>query len=243
MEKKKTKRQKLNTKYTLPNQDVSVERQLTVLRALVTATGDGQASASEKEVAIKGTAAGMTLADVQKSFAFLSSLALIEGTRQAMTPADDVVKWAKKHEWKPEEAKTILAPFFLKAWFGQAVADAFKLRKKITLDDLIKTLGQTAEAQPADLARPKLRLLVGFLEHFDYIQKGEGETYTLAEARSAEEQGGPEEPPPPPPPPPAPGAAKVSITLNVQLDPSVTEQQAKDLAKAIQTILDTLSKK
>ena len=240
-EKKKKERQRLKAKYTLPNHEVSVQNQLNVLRVLVTASMEGEHSTSAEDVGTKGLALGINPSVVQKCFAFLSELGLIQGTRTAMTPASQVVDWAKQQGSDPDGAKAILAPSFLNAWFGQALADAFKLSEKVALNDLIKILGQTAEAQPADLARPKLRLLMGFLEHFDYVEKGEGDTYTLAEARPVKERAAKPQQPPPPPPPSAAVGAQVSITLNVQLDPTVTEQQAINLAKAIRRILDTLS--
>lgn len=242
MAKERKPRRQLRPKYPLPTHELAVETQLRVLHAIVQASDEGLKEITAEDVAKISKPSAADIIRVRNCLAFFDDIGLIAREKRGapFKPTQLTLQWAKA--WKDKE--TVLRGLFAQSWFGQAVQKALAVapENKLEEDKLVVALGEAAEVPPSNLVEPKLKIIIGHLEHFECIAKNPDDTYSWALAPPAEEQLEElieeEEKFAPPKEKMRP---IISINVNFDVDANITEVEAANIAKAIRMIVEGLT--
>jgi len=170
----KTRRIKTKRKYSLPEARLKFERELEILKALVEFSKKG-----EKPIKYSNFIGLGSTTYVSSELAFFADAGLaIKEKGSKYLPTDEVIEFVNILNWDEEEAKKKLANILSNSWFGDVTIKILKIRNKIGLNDLMKELGKTAEADPNKDVKA-LKRLVEWLEYAGIIEIDENENVRL----------------------------------------------------------------
>jgi len=162
---KKIKRKRIKRKYSLPETRLSFEKELDVLKALVEFSQKGEKPILWQDIQGIGT---QTYMSSELSFFADAGLAIKEKGSKYL-PTSEVIEIVNNLEWSDEKtAKNILKKVLSRSWFGELVIKILSVVKEKSLDEIIKELGKTAEANP-EKDEKAIKRLVKWLKYAEII--------------------------------------------------------------------------
>ena len=164
----KTKRIRTKRKFSLPEARLKFERELEILKALVEFSKKGEQPVGYKE--IHGLGSNVYISSELAFFADAGMAKKEKGSKYL--PTDDVIEFVNSFKWDEEDAKRKLRDILSKSWFGDITIKILNVVGGKDLDDLIKEIGKTAEADP-DKDIKAIKRLVEWLEYAGIIEIGE----------------------------------------------------------------------
>lgn len=167
---------------TLPTDRVVFNKHLSLLRAYAAASGHNTKAVKLAEVA---DIAKISAPTISQANGFFLDVGLLQKTEGGFVPAQEVMAFAKAHEWSPATASHKLAPVMGQTWFAQ------QLLRKLAFDPKMKEADAIAElAQAAGAGREytnQVKVLIDYLEasgivarEGDYLRKPTGQPSTPA---------------------------------------------------------------
>lgn len=137
-----------------------------ILKAYVIASKQGAEAVNYKDVA--AVLADVHPTSVSRNNSFLAEAGFITAERFGYyKPSPEVTSYAKQAPWDEESAKGHIRSLIDRTWFGETIQQQFQLQNTLTREQLVKAFGRKATPDPSDADR--LRLLVDFLEYFEYL--------------------------------------------------------------------------
>ncbi len=199
---------------------MNVENEFRMLRAYAAQSKSGTQAIDFKEVAHLIELDESAVSSSKKFWEEIGALTRIaQGEHK---PVEQVVRWALKADFNPEEANEALHELFDQAWFGAKVREGLTINKDLDRERLATILGNIAGGEKEATA-PRTRVLVEILVKTAYLVESEEGKLSLG-ARSV--------PPPTPVPPESTGQSvlpeKLPPRMNVLADsgPRVQAPQA-----------------
>lgn len=141
----------------LPTDRVSTENFFGILRAYAIASNMGKGLAERGKVAeiVDLNASTITLANP-----FLADTGFISRTGKKFDVAEEVVSFARAHQWNSETAGQKLAPIVKASWFGELLLTRLAF-DSLPLEESIQILADEANAEPK--YRSRLETLLDFM--------------------------------------------------------------------------------
>ncbi len=175
---------------------MNVENEFRMLRAYATQSKSGTQAVDFKDVA---HIIELDESAVSSSKKFWEEVgALVRIAQGEHKPVDQIVRWALKVDFNPEEANAALHELFDLAWFGAKVREAFAVNKDLDRERLAAILGNVAGGE-REATAPRTRVLVEILAQSGYILESEDAKLSLGALKV----------PPPTTVPPGPIAQRV----------------------------------
>jgi hypothetical protein len=163
-------------KREVPYHKISVERQIDILKGFATLY-EKKKRATYKDVA---PLINMNATDVSACLKFWKSVDLLEEDNSGYRASNAVCDFVKKIDWNPEEAWSIFSRQLKDAWFVEHVGLAFQIKKSLSEEELVNSLGSASGMTKRDAAAVRsLRAIIKLLELTKKIIKGESGNYTL----------------------------------------------------------------
>lgn len=157
-------------KYTLPTERIAFDRQLEILRAYVSASGQQyKTPVSNSDL---GQIVKLNTSTVSLANPFLREAGLIEPADGGHLPAAYTIDYARAFQWDKDTAGEKLAPAFRDSWFDQAIRPTLYIRP-MTEDEALKRLADAASVGPRH--RPQLRILMEYLQVSALIKREGGQ--------------------------------------------------------------------
>lgn len=226
-----------------------------ILKAYVIASKQGSEAVNYKDVA--AVLADVHPTVVSRNNSFLTEAGFITAERYGFyKPSPEVTNYAKQAPWDEESAKGHIRSLIDRTWFGETVQQQFQLQNTLTRAQLGKAFGIKATPDPSDADR--LRLLVDFLEYFEYLltdERGDfiarpkdeqaveishsADVYVVDRKFPAEAQRLlPElvqEPPP--------SGISCRVNINLNLTPTTTDEELQSLVNKVKATINSLLKR
>ena len=149
----------------LPTDRITFPKQLDILRAYAIASGLGNKTVLNKDVAAIVKMADTT---ISTSNAFLTNVGLLQRVEGGFMPSPEVVSFNRAHEWNPEKAAHKLAPLIAQTWFAEAALPKLKFKAR-TEDEVISDLAEASAAGPD--YRNQLDILIEYLQGAGLVRR------------------------------------------------------------------------
>jgi hypothetical protein len=211
----------------LPTDRLAFDKQLSVLRGYVAASGPERKAVSNKDV---GSIVQIHENTVSICNPFFQDLGLLVKEGMKTRPSEGVADYAQAYEWDSEKAAFKLAPVFRTAWFGTALIPKLSFRS-LTKDEATTFLANEAKA-PKEY-KPNLEIVLEYLKASGVIHY-DGATITLGP--NARESTDPAAPPN--------GASQTSVNTDQALSsnapPQTPERQQPHMEPLISGLISKL---
>jgi hypothetical protein len=197
----------------LPTNRIGFEKQIEILRAFGVLCSDAPRIVTNSEI---GSIVGYKADTVALGNSFFSSIGLLTKGEGGHIPADELVSFARAHEWTPDDAFRKVAPILRNSWFGVELLTKLRFRQ-MSYDECVGILGQMAGVGPE--SRTQVAFLIEFLMEAGLIVQDSTGQISRQNGEHAKPDAANEDPPPPPPPPPSSSSTEAGrIKLNIQID-------------------------
>jgi len=172
----KTRRKRTKRKFSLPEAHLKFEKEIEILKALVEFSKKGEQAVSYKEIVGLGSNT-----NISSELAFFADAGMAKREKGSKyLPTNEVIEFVNSFNWDEKDAKRKLRDILSKSWFGEITIKILKVLGEKHLNDLIKELGKTAEADP-DKDVKAIKRLVKWLEYAEIIEIDENEIVHLKE--------------------------------------------------------------
>ena len=176
----KKKRRKLQTKHPLPNKELSIDRQIEVLKAYVSVSNAGKTPVGYKDIAKLGYNA-KRVSSCNSFFVDVGFIKKVEKERGKFLPSNELIEFKNKSTWNLDEAKEYLKPLVESSWFGELAKKILDIKGSVSQVDLIKSFGSESGAEKDQ--ELNLKRLIEYLEYFNVIKKDDSGNYSIVKAR------------------------------------------------------------
>jgi hypothetical protein len=157
----------------LPTDRLGFEKQLSVLKACVAASGAENNSFTNNDVS---SIVGLHAGTISNCNAFFNDVGLLIRDGNKQKPSDELVAYAGRLDWEPEIAGHKLAPLLEKSWFAKSLLPKLSFRT-LTRDEAVGCLADEAKASKE--YKPQLDMLLEYL-HVSGIVNIDGNSVILA---------------------------------------------------------------
>lgn len=156
----------------VPFYNLSLEKQLNVVKAYVVFYEKNKKAAEYKEIA---PIAGVHPTQVSGCRKFWRSVKMLEPKDKGDVPTNVAIEYAKKIEWgQKEEAWKSLAYHLRDVWFVKHIVMIYRLHELLTEEELINILGSGADIPQRDAKTlASLKILIALLEKSFILLKDE----------------------------------------------------------------------
>ncbi|MEM3447789.1 MAG: hypothetical protein QXL25_06955 [Candidatus Bathyarchaeia archaeon] len=162
----------------LPFNQLSLEKQLNILKAYVTYYINERKSAGYKEIA---PLVGVSPTMVSGSLKFWVSLGLLIRSDRKYIPSEKLIRFCNKLSWgTQDEAWAVLRDALRDAWFVKRAEMLFTIRSTSSEDELLNSLGSAASILKTPDMKPSLKYLLELLEKAQFIKREEDGAYSWA---------------------------------------------------------------
>lgn len=166
----------------LPSDRLGFEKQLSVLKACVAASGSEINPFSNNDVS---SIVGLHAGTISNCNSFFNDVGLLVRDGNKQKPSEELIAYAGRLDWEPETAGYKLAPLFEKSWFAKSLLPKLSFRT-LTRDEAVGYLADEAKASKE--YKPQLDMLLEYL-HVSGIINIDGNSVILAK-RSNQNGGG-----------------------------------------------------
>jgi len=168
----------------LPFEKVGIEKQIEMLKAFA-ALREKKERSTYKDV---GPTIDLHPTLVSSCIRFWKSIGLLEVQDGGYRASNALLEFAKKSEWGAEdEAWSIMRGHLKESWFVEHLAVAFRIKKSLTEDELVNSLGSASGVTKRDAKIMKsLRILVELLVLSRIVMKDQTGSYTFNPELSGE---------------------------------------------------------
>jgi hypothetical protein len=156
------------TNKALPTPRIAFQKQVEILRAFGAACGMDSRTVTNAEV---GKIVGLKPDTVSLGNSFFVAIDLLTRAEGGNVPSEEVLAYARAHEWLPEEAFEKVAPKLEKTWFAEALLPRLRFGP-LSVDQAIGALGEAAGI--GQESKTQLEILLAFLEHARLIERDNG---------------------------------------------------------------------
>ena len=179
----KTRIKKTKRKYPLPRADMSLEKEIDVLKGLVQFSNKGDQPVKYDEIKIPKIHPTRVSAELK----FLASIGLAERKAKGIyVPTSKAIEFVNTLNWKKEEDATqIIKEVISKSWFGDLVIKMLNITKEASLGNIISELGKTVEGDPKKDVKA-IKRLVEWLKYAEIIEIDENEIVHLKEVSTSQ---------------------------------------------------------
>lgn len=169
----------------LPTDRLGFEKQLSVLKACVAASGAENNPVTNNQVSdIVGWHSGT----ISNCNPFFNEVGLLNRDGNKQRPSEELIAYVGRLDWEPELAGLKLAPLLEKTWFAKSLLPKLAFRT-LTRDEAVGYLADEAKASKE--YKPQLEMLLEYL-HIAGIVNIDGNSVILAK-RTNPNNGGVEE--------------------------------------------------
>ncbi len=172
---------------SLPTWRCNMDRQLDILRAVVVFFDKNNRSASYMEIA---PLASVDATNVSGTLGFWKDIGILQSDGRKYQPSKDLTDTVRQLEWGDKDAAwRLFRQAIATAWFVLHLTMSFQIRKQMTPDELVSSLGNASGIPKKDKnTSVSLRNLVALLEMSGILLKDSSEIYTLNPELGAPEQ-------------------------------------------------------
>ena len=178
---RKKGRVQYNLRYPVPDVRSSLDRDIKILKAFVTASDQGQKLIGSKDVA---PFVGCNPQIVGGVLAFFSKIGLASKEGVEYKPMQETVDVVKEMKFETDEkaAGKFLIPMIIKTWFGDMTIKIFNAdREPLSKEELFKRLGKMSGADP-EYHKSAINRIIEYLEYSHLIEYNEDKkAYSLKE--------------------------------------------------------------
>lgn len=129
-------------KYIFPNERISLEKELEIIKGLVVFSDKGSFPVNYKEIKT-----GTYHAEISRELTFLNSIGLAQSEKRGeYLPTEICIDFINRFEWDQEDAKNYLNQLFLETWFGKLTKNYLTVKKIVEKEEIFKELGKNAKA-------------------------------------------------------------------------------------------------
>jgi hypothetical protein len=162
----------------LPFGDVGMEKQIQMLTTFA-ALREKNEKSTYKDVA---PIVDLHPTKVSSCIQFWKSISLLEVQGRGYRASDALLQFAKKKEWGAEdEAWSIIRSHLKESWFVEHLALALRIKKSLTEDELVNSLGSASGVTGRDAKVIKsLRILVDLLVLSKIVIKNQDGSYAFS---------------------------------------------------------------
>lgn len=158
----------LKPKFHLPSDNLTVEKQLKVLRSFVAASDRGAKAVNYKDVAGFSGFGKTNVSSCNKFFE--ESGMIVVQKRGNYVPHKRIIDYADVYDHNEEEAAGFLREIVAKTWFGELALARLSVDKNIPKESLIKSLGSEMGGELSRRAKRGINALVEYLEVSKTVQ-------------------------------------------------------------------------
>lgn len=126
----------------LPFYNISIEKQIDILKAFAVLREEGKVNVTYKEVA---QLTGLHPNSVSGCIKFWKSIGLLDEDNGGHKASDITLTFSKKLDWEEDEAWSIIRTHLAETWFGKLVTLAFKMNSSLSENELIKRIGSASD--------------------------------------------------------------------------------------------------
>lgn len=161
----------------IPSHKVSMEKQVDILKGFATIY-EKKKRATYKDVA---PIVNVHPNDVSACLKFWKSVGLLEEQNGGYKASAVTLEFARKIEWGTEdEAWSMIGRHLRNAWFTEHLVMVFRIKKSLTEEELLNSLGSASGATKKDKnVVTSLKILQKLLEHSKIILKDKAGDYVL----------------------------------------------------------------
>lgn len=164
----KLKRKRLKRKYSLPRADITLEREIEILKGLVTFSEDGKKPVKYNEITI-----GIHPTAISTELNFFASINIAEKKKGGKyIPTQFAKEFITTLDWNEQNGKEMVGNFLLATWFGKIVNNMLTIKRELDINNLISELGRIAKADPKS-DRKAIKRLLEWLQFGEVIEIGE----------------------------------------------------------------------
>jgi hypothetical protein len=148
----------------VPTDRIPFERQLSLLRAHVIASGEERRPVRNSDVAKVADYSETTLSQAN---AFFVDIGFLIRTPEGFIPSDEVRAFSHAYKWNQSTAGTKLAPVLERSWAGEALLPRLQF-KDIAESDAIAALSEEVGVGPE--YRGQLELLIEYMKECELVR-------------------------------------------------------------------------
>lgn len=153
-------------KYIFPNERISLNKELEIIKGLVVFSDKGSRSVNYKDIKI-----GTYHAEISRELTFLDSIGLAQSEKRGeYLPTEICIEFINRFEWDQEDAKNYLNQLILETWFGKLTKNYLTVKKIIEKEDLFKELGKNAKAD-REKDKKKIYRLIEWMRWVNLIEE------------------------------------------------------------------------
>lgn len=153
-------------KYIFPNERISLDKELEIIKGLVVFSDKGSHPVNYKEIKT-----GTYHTEISRELTFLDSIGLAQSEKRGeYFPTEICIEFVNRFGWDQEDAKNYLNQLILETWFGKLTKYFLTVKKIVEKEDLFKELGKNARAD-REKDKKKIYRLIEWMRWVNLIEE------------------------------------------------------------------------
>lgn len=170
-------------KYIFPNERISLDKELEIIKGLVVFSEEGRRPVNYKEIKT-----GTYHAEISRELTFLDSVGLAQTEKRGeYLPTEICIEFKNRFEWDQEDAKNYLNQLILETWFGKLTKNFLMVKETVEKEDLFKELGKKAKAD-REKDKKKIYRLIEWMQWVNLIEEKDNKISFLSKDNSKTEK-------------------------------------------------------